>query len=893
MVIHDQERNIISYNAVSRALGIFFLFLFTGNAVLAQLTEPVSTNWALNGAVYGTARIGNTLYFTGGFTMVGAPVGGGMIVDMNGNQTVDLQVNNNIEAGVSDGAGGWYIGGTFNTVLGQTRKGLAHINANGTLNTWTADLEGGSVRKIIVSGSKVYVAGSFTSVNGVSRNGLACVDAVTGVVSSWNPNPNAALYDMALDGTNVYICGMFSAVGGQGRKGLAAVNQATGSVLSWNANPSFIVSALAVSGSTLYIGGIFNSIMSTSRNNVAAVNTSTFTLTSWNPGPTGGVSNFLIDGSTVYLYGSFSTIKGSSGNVIRNSIAAVDATTGIATSFDPVANNPGASISNIIGMNLIGGTMYLSGEYTVTNNPDGRSYLIAVDPATGVKTVGMDPGVGTAFPVLIPGNTNNYLLGGALMVKKGTVRQFAAAIDLVSGTLLPWNPKPNLAPWVLATSGSTVYMGGNFQKIGNDNRNNLAALDAISGKATSWNHSTDGMVRTMLVNNSTLYVGGAFQNVDGQSQQNLASFDLGTGNLNNWKPNPDGTVLGLAASGNTLYAGGEFRNIGGAARNFLAAVDAAGSATSWNPDMNGNVTCLGLNGSALYAGGDFTSVNNMVISRLGAAAYNTTNGNLLPWSPKVEGSVSTIYPTNDAVYLGGYISAVADQPCSNIAAVSASSASVLSWNPVIDYGVMNISLINNKVYVGGEYFRVNNKLKAGLSIFDKPLTLPLTWGNVTASLQRNEVLVSWTTLQETNTRNFIVQHSTDGVSWKDLGSVSAAGNSSTPRQYSYLHATPAEGNNYYRLVQYDLDGKNTNSRIVSVRTGELQKGFAIIGNPVSDGILKLQLSTATEVAVYSIDGKLVAKKYFSAGSQSIDVSAYPKGIYNVKVGKETGRVIIQ
>ncbi len=901
MVNNDQERGFLSFHKIARAIGIFFLWLFTGNAVLAQLIEPVPTNWALNGSVMATTRIGNTLYLAGGFNMIGAPVGGGLIVDQYGNATGnDLQINNNVGTGISDDAGGWYIGGSFNTVLGQTRKGLAHINADGTLATWTANIEGGSVNKIVKYGSLIYLAGSFTSVNGDPRNGLAAVDAVTGAVSSWNPNPNGTVTDMALDGTNVFICGSFNMVGGQARTSLAAVSQTTGSVLSWNPGPQLtglpfvFVSALALSGNNLYIGGWFNNIMGTSRSNAAAINTSTFTLTGWNPSPNGSVSRFLINSSTVYLYGSFSSVKGASGNVSRLFIAGVDATTGVATSFDPGGNNPGASIMNFAGMSLIGGTLYLSAQYKVSNNPDATAYLIAVDPVTGVKTAGMDPGVGMAFPVLIPGNMNNYFLGGALMLKRGTVRQYAAAIDLVSGTLLPWKPNPDQALWALASNGSTIYMGGFFSKIGNDTRTNLAAVDAISGNATSWNHSTNGLIRRLLVNNSTLYVGGAFQNVDGQPQTNLASFDLNTGNLNNWAPNPDGAVIGLIVNNNTVYAGGEFRNIGGAARNFLAAVDATtGNATSWNPDMNNNVISLALHGTTLYAGGEFTSVNNMSIDRQGAAAYTITNGSLLSWNPKVEGTVYAISASNDVVYLGGYINAVGGQPRNNIAAVGASNASVLNWNPVIENGVMNISLINSQVYVGGEYFRVNNKLKAGMSIFNQPVILPLTWGNITASLQNNQVLIHWATLQESNTRHFIVQHSTDGANWKNLGAVPAAGNSSIPTQYKYLHATPAEGNNYYRLVQYDFDGRNTNSKIVLVRTGELQKGFIIIGNPVSDGALKLQLSTAADAALYNMDGKLLQIMYLPAGSQSIDVSAYPKGLYYMKVGKEVRRVLIQ
>ena len=39
-----------------------------------------------------------------------------------------------VKAMAPDGAGGWFLGGTFNRVGGQARGGLAHIAADGTLD---------------------------------------------------------------------------------------------------------------------------------------------------------------------------------------------------------------------------------------------------------------------------------------------------------------------------------------------------------------------------------------------------------------------------------------------------------------------------------------------------------------------------------------------------------------------------------------------------------------------------------------------------------------------------------------------------------------------------------------------------------------------------------------
>ena len=62
------------------------------------------------------------------------------------------------------------------------------------------------------------------------------------------------------------------------------------------------------------------------------------TATSWNPAPNNMVRAILPSGSAVYLGGDFTTVNGST---TRNGAAAVDATNGTATAWDPSAHRPG------------------------------------------------------------------------------------------------------------------------------------------------------------------------------------------------------------------------------------------------------------------------------------------------------------------------------------------------------------------------------------------------------------------------------------------------------------------------------------------------------------------------------------------------------------------------
>jgi hypothetical protein len=74
----------------------------------------------------------------------------------------------------------------------------------------------------------------------------------------------------------------------------------------------------------------------------------------------------------------------------------------------------------------------------------------------------------------------------------------------------------------------------------------------------------------------------------------------------------------------------------------------------------------------------------------------------------------------------------------------------------------------------------------------------------------NDVVNEVRTSQEQNSRDFILERSSDGLNFSQVGAtLPAAGNSSDTRSYSITdHNVPA-GTWYYRFKETDLDGKTT------------------------------------------------------------------------------------
>jgi len=94
--------------------------------------------------------------------------------------------------------------------------------------------------------------------------------------------------------------------------------------------------------------------------------------------------------------------------------------------------------------------------------------------------------------------------------------------------------------------------------------------------------------------------------------------------------------------------------------------------------------------------------------------------------------------------------------------------------------------------------------------------LPVEFLDFKASLLPNRVKLDWSTATENNNDYFLVERSLDGISYKLLSTVKGSALSKSKRSYTAYDEQPIHGNLYYRLKQFDLDGKEKELADVSV-----------------------------------------------------------------------------
>ncbi|HYE55936.1 MAG TPA: hypothetical protein VD996_13885, partial [Chitinophagaceae bacterium] len=98
-------------------------------------------------------------------------------------------------------------------------------------------------------------------------------------------------------------------------------------------------------------------------------------------------------------------------------------------------------------------------------------------------------------------------------------------------------------------------------------------------------------------------------------------------------------------------------------------------------------------------------------------------------------------------------------------------------------------------------------------------TLPVDLVNFSGKHDAGVNILEWTTAFERNNAYFILERSTDGLSFQPIATITGKGESSVPVQYAYVDNKNISHHDklFYRLKQVDIDGTATASRIITLQ----------------------------------------------------------------------------
>lgn len=760
---------------ISNMMFCLLLIIFSSKINFAQKLQndiPVT-----NGPANAMLKDGNTLYLAGDFTYVGPSTGRTVSLDAstglyNPNFPKVGGINGNVLVSVSDGQGGWYIGGTFTVVGGNYRNCAAHILSDGTVDSWNPDLTyngvsgTATVYTIVPFGKKIYIGGFFNRVRNVSRSTVVALQGDS--VLAWDPqvDQNGLITAIAPTDSVIYLGGNFTSINNGNkfpnsftRNDLACVDS-SGNATPWapavqvlDIGNVEVIYGLSISDTTLYVWGNISSLDGYARMGIGSLYTTATTsgsyVTRWNPQyntlwatlitdfPV--VSTVLFKGDSVFVGGSFPYFGANSrtGNNIAD-LALVSKSTGQILpwnhKFVRTQNIYNTNIKEVNGLSTVGNILYVGGAFDTVDAQE-RHNLAAFDLSTDSLTNWSPNTSGIVNSLGSYGST--VFAGGTFTSVNGVIRNNIAAIDLVSRKVLPFDPNVG-GGWVnaLALSDTTLYIGGYFSTVGGNSQIGFAAVNKYTGTFIPGMPQAQPALDALLIYNKTLYLGGyPLFSLGDSTRHGLASIDLTTNNITSLNPFTDlgghqgnNAILDLKIADSTLYVIGNYAMPGDTVLNrSIGAINTRTNEVLPFCVKNLSVSKAAISGNYLYAVGNFTNVDSHPQNYI--AKIDRASGKASNWDPNIfiANNGSGWYgPTDIAVvdttlYISG-IDGVGGTQIGGIASINLESAILTSWAPSLD-GLVSTILVDKAaqtVYMSGSFSDVNDEPQSNFAAVTDP-----------------------------------------------------------------------------------------------------------------------------------------------------------------------------
>ncbi len=217
------------------------------------------------------------------------------------------------------------------------------------------------------------------------------------------------------------------------------------------------------------------------------------------------------------------------------------------------------------------------------------------------------------------------------------------------------------------------------------------------------------------------------------------------------------------------------------------------------------------------------------------------------------------------------------------------------WTPGINVtaGQVYLMYISNFSNTG-QAFNLSWQLGSGASL--DCTVLPIELLSFEAKAAGDNVLVRWSTATEQGTSHFTVERSADGLGFTPIGTLNAAGNSTSTIDYHLIDRSPLWGLNYYRLQGSDLDGSHSYSQVKVVSVGS----DGTIGGPFPDPVENdawwllptgMDVRTVDVIDALGRVGLHVPLAEFSNGLVHLRADAIPAGTYVLAAFSEDGTAL--
>ena len=160
--------------------------------------------------------------------------------------------------------------------------------------------------------------------------------------------------------------------------------------------------------------------------------------------------------------------------------------------------------------------------------------------------------------------------------------------------------------------------------------------------------------------------------------------------------------------------------------------------------------------------------------------------------------------------------------------------------------------------------------------------LPLNLRSFYATIQQPFIEIAWTTKDELNIAEYVIEKSLDGSNFHDIGSLPSE-QSATVHNYIYYDPDPGNRWVYYRLKIRDLFSRVYLSSIIHIWSPK--KGHILLyPNPAKNEIFISRADTSSifHVEIVNSVGQIIINKIMTHPIERINIEYLRKGIYGIR-----------
>jgi hypothetical protein len=177
--------------------------------------------------------------------------------------------------------------------------------------------------------------------------------------------------------------------------------------------------------------------------------------------------------------------------------------------------------------------------------------------------------------------------------------------------------------------------------------------------------------------------------------------------------------------------------------------------------------------------------------------------------------------------------------------------------------------INNELRYSGSQGTLSGPM--ALSAGPSFTILPVKFVAYSVSGTSNGVVVKWSTSEESNASQYIIERSEDGRVWQPVGYVTAVGNSSSLNNYSYTDRGASAVLNYYRVKQVDKDGRFIYTSTKSIRNDSIHYTDVKVSSNSNNVVVAFtkQIKGNVTIRLVSLSGQVISQQTYNEPSGHI------------------------